>query len=82
MTVTYHLPDKYGGSGDVIRADKQLYNDLIDYIETTEARWARQSLSTGQQFTKVLSSVLWYLDPHHDTLHDRGCSSYSISEIL
>ncbi len=43
MTVTYHLPNKF--VGDDLR---RLYND---YMETTEARWARQSLSTGQQFT-------------------------------
>ena len=71
MNVTYELPAKIHSSV-TLKADQRLYNDLIDCIELTEARWPRQSLSTGQSFTKALSSALWYLDPHHHTLHERG----------
>ena len=45
---------------------------MIDRLESMTARWTRDSLSTGQSFTKALSSALWYLDTHHDTLHERG----------
>ena len=71
MNVTYVLPGKI--AGEALRADQRLYNDLIDYFETIDARWARQNISTGQQFAKALSGSLWYLDPHHDTLRERGC---------
>ena len=72
MAVTYDLPNKI--TGNTLRADQLLYNDLIDYFETTEARWARQNISIGQRFTKAMSNALWYLDPHHDTLSARGIS--------
>ena len=68
MNVTYVLPGKI--AGEALRADQRLYNDLIDYFETIDARLARQNISTGQQFAKA---HFWYLDPHHDTLRERGC---------
>ena len=71
MNVTYVLPGKI--AGEALRADQRLYNDLIDYFETIAARWAWQNISTGQQFAKALSGSLWYLDPHHNTLRERGC---------
>ena len=58
--------------GNALRADQKLYNDLIDCIESTEARWPHQSLCTGQSFSKALSAALWYVDPHHHTLRERG----------
>ncbi len=70
MNVTYELPDKL--TGDLLRADQRLYNDFIDYLETTEARWPRQNVSTGQAFVKAVSNALWYLNPHHATLRERG----------
>lgn len=66
----YELPAKL--VGEKLRADQILYNDLIDSIELTEARWPHQDLSTGQCFTKALSGALWYIDPHHHTLRERG----------
>lgn len=70
MSVTYELPAKV--SGDKLRADQRMYNDLIDSIESTGAKWPRQSVSSGQSFIKALSSTLWYIDPHHNTLRQRG----------
>ena len=73
MKVTYTLPAKINPpEGNQLRADQRLYNDVIDRLESMTARWTRDSLSTGQSFTKALSSALWYLDTHHDTLHERG----------
>ena len=70
MSVRYLLPAKI--EGNALRADQKLYNDLIDCIESTEARWPHQSLCTGQSFSKALSAALWYVDPHHHTLRKRG----------
>ena len=57
MTVTYHLPDKYGGGGDVIRADKQLYNDLINYIEQGGLAKAYQLDSNLQKYCQVYCGI-------------------------
>lgn len=76
MSVTYEVPTKI--SGDNLRADQRLHNDLIDSIASTNARWPRQKLSCGQNFVKTLSSALWYLDPHHHALCERGISIPSL----
>ena len=47
---------------------------MIDRLNSMKAGWTRDSLSTGQSFATALSSALWYLDAHHDTLYERGVS--------
>ena len=70
MTVQFTLPQKIIASQ--LRADQRLYNDVIDCFATMGVGWAPDSLPTAQSFTKALSNALWYLDPHHDTLCERG----------
>ena len=69
MSVTYERPTKI--SGDNLRADQRLHNDLIDLILSTNARWPHQNLSCGQNFVKTLSSALWYID-HVTIVYVRG----------
>ena len=73
MSVTFTLPAKITPpEGNQLRADQRLHNELIDALESMGVGWNRDGLSTGEAFTKALSSVLWYLDSHHDTLSERG----------
>ena len=73
MTVRFTLPQKIASSeGNQLRADQRLYNDVIHCFANMEVGWAPDSLPTAQSFTKALSNALWYLDPHHDTLYERG----------
>ena len=65
------LPGKV--SGDKLRADQQLYNDLIDLLASWSVGWAPDSVNTvGVRCVKGISSALWYLDPHHDRFKDRS----------
>ena len=75
MKVTYTLPEKINPQeGKQLRADQWLYNDVNDELDTMKVGWTSNDFSTGKSFIKALSSALWYLDPHHDTLHERGVS--------
>ena len=73
MKVTFTLPAKINPPvGRRLRADQELHNNVIDVLQSMKVGWSRDSLSTGQAFTKALTSTLWYLDQHHDTLRERG----------
>ena len=75
MKVTYALPEKINPQErKQLRADQRLYNDVIDDLDTMKAGWMIDNLATGKSFIRALSSALWCLDPHCDTLHERGVS--------
>ena len=66
------LPQKTP-EGDQIRGNQKLLNDVIAVLENKNIAWSPQSGSSiGESSVNQLTSVLWYLDPHHDTLQERG----------
>ena len=67
MNVTYKLPEKL--TGDVLRAYQRLYNDLM---LTLLMSGGQGNIIYWVGICKALSNALWYLDPHHATLHERG----------
>ena len=46
----YDFPEKL--TGDELRADQTLYNDLVDYLDTTDARWPRQKYLLGRHLLR------------------------------
>lgn len=55
-----------------LRGDIRLRNDFIHYLEIQKVGWSPGIVSTtGEQFVKMLTLTLWYLDPHHQQLMDR-----------
>lgn len=66
------LPKKY--SGERLRADQSLYNDVLDLLASWNVGWGPDSVQTvGERCVKTISSALWYLDPHHTQFKDRSC---------
>ena len=58
MKVTFTLPAKINTSvGCQLRADQELHNNVIDMLQSMKVGWSRDSLSTGQAFTKALTST-------------------------
>ena len=73
MTVRYTLPTKImPPEGNHLRADQQLYNDVIECLNSMEVGWTAHNMPRGQLLMKTLSNALWYSDSHHDTLRERG----------
>lgn len=60
----------------------QLKNDLLKWCQRNELGWAPDALDQGKQFLHILSDVLWELDGHRDTLHNRGCGIPDIFDEL
>ena len=61
MKVTFTLPAKINTKctsvGRQLRADQELHNNVIDVLQSMKVGWSRDSLSTGQAFTKALTST-------------------------
>ena len=67
------LPKKV--TGDKLRADQKLYNDVIDLLASWDGGWAADSVQTiGERCVKTITSALWYLDPHHQRFKERSLS--------
>ena len=55
-----------------VRADHALRNDVIRYLQENNVGWSPTNVSTrGEQFVKILTAALWYIDPHHKQFEDR-----------
>ena len=55
-----------------LRGNQRLRNDVLQYLQERKVGWSPSTVSTtGEQLVKVLTSALWYLDPHHKQLSDR-----------
>lgn len=69
-----HLPAKPSDSA-VERSQKcALQKDVLIWLEDKGLGWSRCTAeSTGSNFVRALTDVLWYLDGHFATLASRGC---------
>lgn len=55
-----------------LRGDHALRNDFIQYLQENGVGWTPSVVSTtGENFVKILTSTLWYLDPHHKQFEER-----------
>ena len=59
--------------GDSLRGDQKMRNMIIDVLCKINIGWSPQSVSSiGDSCVKQVTAAMWYLDPHHDTLRERG----------
>jgi len=59
--------------GDSLRGDQRLCNAVIDVLEKAQIGWSPQMVSSaGSACVSQITSALWYLDHHHDTLRERS----------
>jgi len=59
--------------GDSLRGDQRLRNAVIDVLEEAQIGWSPQMVSSaGSACVSQITSALWYLDAHHDTLRERS----------
>ena len=68
------LPPAITPSSDseLLWADHTLRNDIIQYLLEKKVGWSPTTVSTtGEQFVKILTAALWYIDPHHKHLEER-----------
>ena len=60
------------GCDQQLRGDQRLRNDYLQYLQDRKVGWSPGIVSsTGEQFVRIMTSALWYLDPHHQQLMDR-----------
>ena len=73
MKVTFTLPAKINPPvGCQLRADQELHNNVMDVLQSMKVGWSRDSLSTGQAFTKALikpNSTRAHTHTHTHTQH-------------
>lgn len=68
------LPAKYNPSARSINKKEQMFNDILALMQEKGLQgWHADTAQTiGARFVESIVNVLWYLDPHHDKLKERG----------
>ena len=51
----------------------RLYNNIIDFLEEQNVKWSPSIINTtGVEFVKCLTSVLWHITCHRDVFEERA----------
>ncbi len=77
-SVEYMLPPKHdhdcGTQMDrKLTGPQQLYNDLIDWLNSINAGWTKACMDSAKAVVNALTNSLWYIDHCHDKLQEKCC---------
>ena len=69
---TLELPPEKSSPEDKPRADYQLYNDFLKQMKKQGIGFTPNQKLLSKKVCDTITSALWYMDPHHAKLQERG----------
>ena len=72
MSRTYSLPPKI--ESEKLISPQILYNDILDWAQSLDCGWSKDSMESGIFVISTLQNALWYVDHCHDKFQTNSCA--------